>query len=233
MLTNSPELSLKFSTLVDLLRYRAQNHPHQKIYTFLQNGETEAGSLTYQEVDRQAQAIAAYLQSLGAAGERVLLLYPPGLEFIVGFFGCLYAGAIAIPAYPPRPNQSLSRLEAIAASSEATLAFTTSSIFGYLKDRFAESPELRAIHLLATDKIVGSEDFSPHLATPDTLVYLQYTSGSTGAPKGVMVNHGNILHNLAMLREMCQTTPKEACLRIAKGIYTTGTIYHRKMNCPW
>ncbi len=225
MLTNSPEMSLKFSTLVDLLCYRAQNNPHQKIYTFLQDGEIEAGSLTYQEVDRQARAIAAQLQYLDATGERVLLLYPPGLEFIAGFFGDLYAGAIAIPAYPPRPNQSLSRLEAIAASSEATLAFTTSSIFGYLTERFAESPELRKIHLLATDEIVGSEDFSAHLATPDTLVYLQYTSGSTGTPKGVMVSHGNILHNLAMIREMSQPTPHSRTISWMPLGHNTGLVF--------
>ena len=146
------------TSLLDILRDRAQDKPDKQAYIFLQNGETESASLTYGELDRKARAIAAHLQYLGATGERVLLLYPPGLEFIDGFFGGLSAGAIAIPAYPPRPNQSLSRLEAIAASSEATLAFTTSSIFGYLTERFAESPELRKIHLLATDKIVGSED---------------------------------------------------------------------------
>lgn len=113
---------MKFSTLVDLLHYRSVHQSDQKTYTFLQDGETEAGNLTYQELDLQARAIAAYLQSLNAIGERILLLYPPGLEFIAGFFGCLYAGMIAIPAYPPRPNQSLSRLQAIAADAQAKVA---------------------------------------------------------------------------------------------------------------
>ncbi len=208
MLTNSPELSEKFSTLADLLRYRSQNNPDPKIYTFLQDGEIEAGSLTYPEVERQAQAIAANLQSLDASGERVLLLYPPGLEFIAGFFGCLYAGAIAIPAYPPRPNQSLSRLEAIATSSQATVVFTTQSLFGYLKQRFGENSELTNIRVIATDDIdnsLGSQWQEPKIDR-NTLACLQYTSGSTGVPKGVMVSHGNLLHNLAMMSQAGQFT---------------------------
>ncbi len=122
-----------------------------------------------------------------------------GLEFIAGFFGCLSAGAIAIPAYPPRPNQSLSGLEAIATDAQATVAFTTKSLLAYLQNRFADHSELASITLLATDEIVGDKDFNPHPTTPDTLACLEYTSGSTGKPKGVMVTHGNLLHNLAMM----------------------------------
>ena len=200
---------MKFATLVDLLRSRSLHQPDKTTYTFLQDGETEAGSLTYQELELQARAIAAYLQSLVAIGERALLLYPPGLEFIPGFFGCLYAGAIAVPAYPPRPEQSLSRLQAIAASSQATVALTTTSLLGYLEERFAESPSLAAVRLLATDNMASNlgADWQEPLVSCDTLACLQYTSGSTGAPKGVMVSHRNLLHNLAMMHEPGQFTP--------------------------
>jgi acyl-CoA synthetase (AMP-forming)/AMP-acid ligase II len=105
--------SVECSTLVDLLRWRALHQPNQCAYTFLLDGETEKVSLTYEELDRQARAIGALLQSLGTVGERALLLYPPGLEYITGFFGCLYAGAVAVPAYPPDParlNRTLPRL---------------------------------------------------------------------------------------------------------------------------
>lgn len=193
---------MNFSTIVDLLQYRSlhENQKNQNIYTFLQDGETEAGSLSYQELEKKARAIAAYLQSLNAYGNRVVLLYSPGLEFIAGFFGCLYAGAIAVPAYPPRPDQTLDRLDAIVSDAEAKFAFTTTSLVNYLQSRFAENPKLMALNLIATDNITNTNEVDwrqPKINT-DTLAFLQYTSGSTGAPKGVMISHGNMMHNLAM-----------------------------------
>ena len=106
------------STLVALLRQRAQEQPAHKLYTFLCDGEEEA-ALTYAELDHRACALAARLQSSGARGERVLLLYPSGLDYIIAFFGCLYAGAVAIPAYPPRQNRNSMRLQAIIADAQA------------------------------------------------------------------------------------------------------------------
>ena len=91
-------------TLVDILHSKALYQPDKKAFTFLLDGETEEISLTYLELDLQARVIATRLQNLGASGERALLLYPPGLEFIAAFFGCLYAGVVAVPAYPPRRN---------------------------------------------------------------------------------------------------------------------------------
>jgi acyl-CoA synthetase (AMP-forming)/AMP-acid ligase II len=99
---------MEFSTLVDALGKRARHQPDKKAYTFLKDGEIEADTLNYQKLERLARAIAAKLQSFNARGQRALLLYPPGLEFIAAFFGCLYAGVIAVPAYPPRANQSIS-----------------------------------------------------------------------------------------------------------------------------
>src|SRR5262245_21766011 len=89
------------STLVDVARLRAQETPEAEVYTFLTDGE--GASLTCGELDRRARTIAVALRDAAARGDRVLLLYPPGLEFITGFFGCLYAGVIAVPAYPPSP----------------------------------------------------------------------------------------------------------------------------------
>jgi acyl-CoA synthetase (AMP-forming)/AMP-acid ligase II len=83
------DMSFNRSTLVDVLRYRSLHQADQKVFTFLQDGETEEHHLTYKQLDRQARAIGASLQSLGARGERALLLYPPGLDFITAFFGCL------------------------------------------------------------------------------------------------------------------------------------------------
>jgi acyl-CoA synthetase (AMP-forming)/AMP-acid ligase II len=120
-----PKQTPQFLTIVDLLRYRAIHQANNTAFTFLENGEIEAGKLTYQELDRQARIIATHL--LNWQGERALLLYPAGLEFITAFFGCLYAGVIAVPAYPPRRNQKLSRLISIVNNAEAKVALTTRS----------------------------------------------------------------------------------------------------------
>ena len=92
------------ATLVDLARRRAADLTDRSAYTFLTDGESEICELTYGELDRKARVIAAWLQSFGAQGERAILLYPPGLDYVAAFFGCVYAGVVAVPAYPPMPE---------------------------------------------------------------------------------------------------------------------------------
>ncbi|MBP5973102.1 fatty acyl-AMP ligase [Brasilonema sp. CT11] len=206
MITNldhSPHTLPKVATLIAILRYRALHQPDFRGYTFLENGEKESDSLTYQQLDKKAQAIAAQLQSFLAPGERALLLYPPGLDFICAFFGCLYAGVVAVPAYPPRQNQSLSRLQAIVSDAQASVALTTQSLLANVEKRLAENPELGAVQWVATDSLnsdLASNWQEPTLCESD-LAFLQYTSGSTGTPKGVMVSHGNLLHNQRMIEK--------------------------------
>jgi acyl-CoA synthetase (AMP-forming)/AMP-acid ligase II len=200
-----------FSTLVELLAYRAKNQSEQKAYTFLQSTETEAVSLTYKELHLQAQAIAASLQSLNLVGERALLLYQPGIEFIAAFFGCLYAGVVAIPAYPPRRNQKLSRLQAIAADAQAKVVLTSQSLLHSLQTSFNEEDlELSGLHWLATDGLSNdlAQAWQPPKLNGNTLAFLQYTSGSTGTPKGVMITHGNLLHNERMIEKAFGHTDK-------------------------
>jgi acyl-CoA synthetase (AMP-forming)/AMP-acid ligase II len=161
-------------------------------------------------LDLQAFAIATSLQNLGASGERALLIYPPGLEFIAAFFGCLYAGVVAVPAYPPRRNQSLSRLQSIVADAGATIALTTKTVLSNVERQFTQSPTLQALHWLATDNIASdlAQAWLQPAISSDTLAFLQYTSGSTGTPKGVMVSHGNLLHNEQMIQQAMQHTEK-------------------------
>jgi acyl-CoA synthetase (AMP-forming)/AMP-acid ligase II len=204
MTVNSDDLQEpfnQFSTLVELLRYRASTQPERIAYIFLRNGETEEARLTYGELDQNARAIAAHLQSLEAKGERGLLLYPPGLDFISAFFGCLYAEVVAIPAYPPRRNQNLLRLQAIIADSQARFTFTNATLFPSLENQWANDPELGATQWVVTDKIDHhlSEDWLEPTLEKNSLAFLQYTSGSTGTPKGVMVSHHNLLINSADL----------------------------------
>ena len=205
----STETGDKLSTWVDLLGYRAQNQSDKMAYTFLQDGETEAGRLTYKELDRQARAIAARLQSLDAPVSRALLLYPPGLEFIAAFFGCLYAGVVAVPAYPPRRNQNMSRLQAIIADAQATVALTTTSMLGNIEGCFAQNPELAELRWITTDQMASNlvEAWQEPDLCESTLAFIQYTSGSTGKPKGVMVSHGNLLYNSALIQQCFEDTP--------------------------
>ena len=193
----------QWSTLIELLSDRTQIQPQEVAYKFLHRGENEAYSLTYQDLETRAKAIAAYLQSLGVAGERALLLYPPGIEFIVAFFGCLYAGVIAVPAYPPRRNQKMMRLRAIVKDAEAKVVLTTTSLLSKVENRLVDNPDLKALHWLATDEVDPSlTDLwrSPKVKS-ETIAFLQYTSGSTGTPKGVTINHANLLHNQRMIKE--------------------------------
>ncbi|WP_414514560.1 beta-ketoacyl synthase N-terminal-like domain-containing protein [Nostoc sp. PCC 9305] len=214
-------------TLVDVLRYRAIHQPQTLGYTFLVDGESEGSRLTYGALDKQARAIATYLQIFASPGDRVLLLYPPGLEFIAAFFGCLYAGTIAIPAYPPRQNQSIARLGAIVSDAQATAILTTTALLPIVKNYFADNPELASLKLLASDGIseaIAHEWKAPNI-DGNTLAFLQYTSGSTGTPKGVMVSHSNLLHNLAYLDRGWEHTSDSVMVTWIPFFHDMGLIY--------
>ncbi|MFL9458769.1 AMP-binding protein [Tolypothrix bouteillei VB521301_2] len=217
----------KFSTLVELLIYRAQSQPEQKAYIFLRDGETEEVSLTYSELDLQARAIASHLQSLKASGERVLLLYPPGLDFIAAFFGCLYANAVAVPVYPPKRNQNLSRLRVIASDAQTRIALTVSSTLTQIQSQFAQELEFADMQLLATDSIAveRASDWQEVQIDRDTLAFLQYTSGSTGTPKGVMVSHGNLLQNSKYTQQIWEYNSQSVMVTWLPVFHDMGLIY--------
>ena len=205
----------KYLTLVDLLRDRAQNLPNQIAYTFLPDGETSSGSLTYQQLETQVRAIAAHLQSMTSPGDRVLVIYPytAGLEFITSFFACIHAGAIAVTSNPPISRDAIVKLEERVESSQPTVILTTQYLFVHIQAQLAKNPELapRLNHLpwIATDKIPLSQASAwvePKI-DQDTLAFFQYTSGSTGKPKGVMVTHGNVLHNSEIIYQSFEHSP--------------------------
>ena len=197
-------------TLVELVRFRARYNASQTAFKFLIDGENESVDLSYVDLDRKARAIAAQLQQICAVGERALILCPPGLDYIATFFGCLYAGVVAVPAYPPRNARNVPRIATIAKDAEAALILTPEASLAKTQSFWDQVDDAKTIHWLTTDTI------SPSLATdwqdierhPDTLAVLQYTSGSTSLPKGVMLTHGNLLHNLALISTSFQTHPQ-------------------------
>ncbi|ALF55339.1 hypothetical protein ACX27_24975 [Nostoc piscinale CENA21] len=215
-----------FSTWIELLNYRAIHQPDKIAYIFVQEGEQETLSLSYQQLDTISRAIASKLQSLGLTGERALLLYPPGLEFIAAFFGCLYAGVIAVPAYPPRPNQKMTRLSAIVSDASAKVALTTDSLLKDINKSFVQDSKLNTLHILHTDNIDNRQAY--HWQKPeinsDTLAFLQYTSGSTGTPKGVMVSHQNLLHNCEYMKQAFAFTPESVAASWLPSFHDMGLI---------
>ncbi|WP_073072326.1 AMP-binding protein [Phormidesmis priestleyi] len=208
-LEHFPDTLAKGLTLIELLRHRALYQADQTLYTFLQDGETESFRLTCGELDQQARAIAASLQSLVAPGDRAILVYQSGLDYIAAFFGCLYASVVAVPAYPPRRNQNQSRLQSIVADAQATVVLTTTAELGKMDNQIAQNPELAALHWLPTDLIAShlASEWQEPMVSGSDLAFLQYTSGSTGTPRGVMVSHENLLQNLTLIHQCFEHAP--------------------------
>ncbi|CBL45095.1 Non-ribosomal peptide synthetase modules and related proteins [gamma proteobacterium HdN1] len=200
LVMNAVDLS-QMNTLVGLLEARAAAHPDKLAYTFLPDGEEAGVDITYGELATRARAVAATLLTKGAAGDRALMLFPSSLEFVVGFFGCLYAGIAAVPAYPPRRNQNLGRLQSIIDDCEPSIVMTTSKVMTVAAPIFEETPGLSHLQWACVDEISNeaAATWSAPAISAATIAFLQYTSGSTGNPKGVMVSHGNLLANEAMI----------------------------------
>jgi acyl-CoA synthetase (AMP-forming)/AMP-acid ligase II/acyl carrier protein len=193
-------------SIVELLNQRVEEHGDEPLFTFLVTGEIDGETevLTYASLRRRAQAIAAILLETSARNERAILLYPPGLEFISAFFGCLFAGVIAVPAYPPDPgrlDRTLPRLRRLIADAGACVVLTTGAISELAELFCAEAPELRSLRWLATDRVPSDESrgWQPYSPPGEQVAFLQYTSGSTGHPRGVQVTHANLLHNERMI----------------------------------
>jgi amino acid adenylation domain-containing protein len=207
-----PRLIREAANLADLLRARASLTPDRPAYLFLAEGAIESASLTWGELDRLARFQASALRRETAAGDRAVLLYPPGLDFIVAFFACLYARVVAVPAYPPRPRRDQPRLRAIVEDARPKVVLTTRALLAGAAEILRREPSLQAPKWLAMDLAMDMADMDAVLEPasgeepeehpePDAPAFLQYTSGSTALPKGVVVSHAGLLHNERMIGE--------------------------------
>ncbi|MFJ9762960.1 fatty acyl-AMP ligase [Streptomyces erythrochromogenes] len=197
---------IRHETVVDAVRAHAARIPDHPLFTFLPDGEEAEPPLTFAALDDRARAVAARLHAAQVEpGSRALLLFQPGQDFVVAFFGCLYAGVVAVPAYLPHPAQrarGLLRLAAIAEDAQPSAVLTTAGIRAAVETAARTIPEVQETAWLAVDTIADGSGagWSAPPPEPKSVAFLQYTSGSTGRPKGVMVTHGNLTHNTDLIR---------------------------------
>lgn len=199
------------ATLVELLRLRAEHHGNDSAFSYAVDGEQELEELTYGQLDTRARAVAARLQQSGLTGSRAILLYPSGLEFLEAFFGCLYAGVIAVPAYPPRRNRNAGRIEQVVRDAEASVVLSTTHALERTDRVVDADTALRNLPWWATDTLPSSDANAWRAGRVESsdIAFLQYTSGSTGDPKGVMLSHRNLMQNVAVIQAGFETTSND------------------------
>lgn len=213
-------------TIAQILRRRAADTPDRLAFGWVLADGTEGPRLTYADLDRQARAVAARLQRFAGPGERALLVYEPGLEFLPAFFGCLYAGVIAVPAYPPRPDrlwQAADTLSRLAADCTPRCVLTGGEVAGDVERASRDIPGLACAEWINTSLVADAvAGWCREAEDPGTISHLQYTSGSTGSPRGVMVGHGSLMHNSHMIA-LCSGHYETA----AAGICGVGWLPHQ------
>jgi len=228
----------RLQSLAALLRRRAEESPDRG-YTWLAQGEEAADRLTYAGLDLRARTIAAALASAVPPGERALLLYPPGLEFIAAFFGCLYAGVIAVPAYPPHSRRPDPRLASIATDCRPRAVLTTAALLARREALAVQVPALANVTWLDTGALQEPSPLDPLSHPPShppgrggmDVAFLQYTSGSTGSPKGVVVTHANLLDNLEKIRIAFGQTPESVVVGWLPLFHDMGLIGNVLQPC--
>ncbi|MEU7908092.1 fatty acyl-AMP ligase [Actinoplanes sp. NPDC049118] len=194
-------------TLIGQLRLRAKKHPDQLAYGFLRDGEELTDSMTFQQVEDEGRAVGVALAARGLSGGAAVLLYPTGLDFVRALVGCMFARIAGAPAQVPTRRRSLERVRRIADDAGTTVVLTTGEVKRRLEEQFGGTPELAGLTLVDTGALGATAYIELEEPGPQDLALLQYTSGSTGDPKGVMVSHANFLANVAETDELYPCDP--------------------------
>jgi acyl-CoA synthetase (AMP-forming)/AMP-acid ligase II len=218
-------------TWIDIVQHHAEHFPDDLAIKFLVDGENKEALYTFAELDRKARTIAVSLLSNTEPGSRAILLFPPGLDYIASFFGCLYAGMVAVPAYPPDPSpqrlaRTLPRLQTIVADSSATVVLTNAMIHSIAPALYPHAPEFAELKWVAVDTLdeETSTTWKAPSVGPDTLAFLQYTSGSTGTPKGVMLSHANLIADIELIHEKFGHTQESVAIHWLPPYHDMGLI---------
>jgi natural product biosynthesis luciferase-like monooxygenase protein len=193
------------SNLMELLRSRASSSPDHVLYSFLREDLSIGRELSLGQLDLRVRAIAGALQTSTRPGDRILLLFPFGPEFLEGFFGSIYAGRIPVPAYTPRPGRPSHTLQAICNDARPALVLTNREQLLRIAQALEQDPNSPAAGLRCCCAEDIPDDATAGWREPDissgTTAFLQYTSGSTASPKGVIVSHENIIQNERMIQD--------------------------------
>jgi acyl-CoA synthetase (AMP-forming)/AMP-acid ligase II len=219
--------TLPAQNLTEVVQLHAANKPHDLAYTFLVDGEDQVQTITFGELDRQSRLFAAALRQLADPGDRALLLYPSGLEFITAFLGCLYAGVIAVPITTPHPKRDVPRLRVVLGDAGATVACGMAKLLDQIPAALQEYPEFGHLRWLAHERIPSNAADGwkqPAIRSTD-LAFLQYTSGSTSAPKGVMLSHANLLYGIMDCQLGSAHGPDSRMVMWLPAFHDMGLIY--------
>jgi acyl-CoA synthetase (AMP-forming)/AMP-acid ligase II len=200
------------SSITDLVRARAARAPEALAFTFADDDLVATARYRYADVDRRARAVAVALREHVRPGDRALLVFPPGLELMEAFFGCLYAGVVAVPVYPPDPrrlDRSMAKLRALSRDAAPRAVLSTGFVAGMTGSLGALAPEITALPWIAVDAVPDerADAYRPIAQSREDVAFLQYTSGSTSDPKGVVVTHDDVLDNEELQRRFMGHEP--------------------------
>lgn len=199
---NDPDV-INCSTYSEVILNRVISCPEKVAFRFLDDGEKESESFTYDQLQIKAKAIASLFQEFGKKGDPVLLLFHPSLSYVASLFACLFSGFVAIPAYPPRRNRGVERIYSILEDSEAKICLLSKEVKNDIERNFADNELFKDMKWIVYDDVTdkSSSNFEEVDLFPEDVALIQYTSGSTGQPKGVMLTQQNLLYNSEYIRQ--------------------------------